>query len=102
MNAALDLRFARTPWSRTLGLLGRRNFMPGRALVFEDCVAIHTWFMAMRIDVVFVDAAWRVLDVHAAVPPWRVLRQPGAAAVLELACGEAARLGLVPGMPVAP
>lgn len=55
--------------------------------------------MCMRfpIDVVFLDAELRVLSVREAVPAWRAVKQRGAKAALELAAGEAARVGIVPG-----
>jgi uncharacterized protein len=94
MNASLTLRYARTPWARMWGLLGRSTYPAGSALVFERCASVHTWFMRMHVDVVFVDAAWNVVSVAHRVPPWRVVREPRSFAVLELAAGEAQRLGL--------
>lgn len=93
MTARLQLRYARTPWARAWGLLGRTHYDAGTALVFERCNAVHTWFMMMPIDLVFVDEAWRVLSVHANVGPWQMVREPKAFAVLEFAAGEAARAG---------
>jgi uncharacterized protein len=97
LSEHLTLRYARSPWSRAWGLLGRTTYDPGTALVIENCFAVHTWFMRMPIDVVFVDECWRVIAVHASVGAWRVVREPAAFAVLELAGGEALRTGLVSG-----
>jgi uncharacterized protein len=94
MNARLALRYARTPWRRAWGLLGRTAFPAGTALVFERCASVHTWFMRMPIDVVFVDRHWNVISTFDSVPPWQNVREPRAFAVLELAPGEAKRLGL--------
>lgn len=93
----LRLRYARAPWTRTFGLLGRRSYPPKTALVFEGCRAIHTWFMQMPIDVVFVDPEWRVVKAYERVGPWRFLSEPHASSVLELAAGEASGLGLAEG-----
>jgi uncharacterized membrane protein (UPF0127 family) len=53
--------------------------------------------MRFPIDVVFLDRDFAVLDVRAAVPPWRTAGKRGAKATLELAPGEAARRGVAPG-----
>jgi uncharacterized protein len=97
MNAPLTLRYARTPWARMWGLLGRTSYDAGAALVFEHCNAVHTWFMSMPIDIVFVDKDWRVLSVNSAVGPWQTFREPNAFAVLELAGGEVPRCGIIAG-----
>ncbi len=96
------VRFARTPWARAFGLLGRRSFPLDCALVFERCDAIHTWFMSMAIDVVFLDDSFRVLALHEAVSARRVLRHAGAYAVAELAAGAARRAGLFEGTLLTP
>jgi uncharacterized membrane protein (UPF0127 family) len=80
-----------------VGLIGRKSYPRDTALVFERCASVHTWFMQMSIDIVFVDEGWRVLSVHGNVAPGNVLREPDAFAVLELAAGEAARMELAPG-----
>jgi hypothetical protein len=54
--------------------------------------------MRFPIDVVFLDRALGVSAVVAELRPWRTARRRGARAVLELAAGEAARLGLRPGV----
>lgn len=52
------------------------------------------WFMRFAIDAVFLDADDRVLRIAADLRPWRVAGCRGAKAVVELAAGECARLGL--------
>ena len=54
--------------------------------------------MRFAIDVVFMDAAGRVLHIAADVRPWRIARCRGAQSALELRAGEAARVGVRPGM----
>jgi uncharacterized membrane protein (UPF0127 family) len=48
--------------------------------------------------VVFLDRELSVLAVRPAVPPWRTARARGGKVTLELAAGEAARLGIEAGM----
>lgn len=80
--------------SRTRGLLGRRSLGAGEGLLLRPARAVHTHFMRFAIDVVFLDAGGRVVDVRSALPPWRMARARGARAVLELGAGEAGRRGV--------
>ena len=88
---------ARSPLTRMRGLLGRRGLAQGEGLLLQPAGSIHTFFMRFPIDAVFLDADQRVLKVAAAVPPWRAAAAKRSRAVLELAAGEAARVGLVAG-----
>jgi uncharacterized membrane protein (UPF0127 family) len=76
--------------SRNRGLLGRRAFPGGAAMVLAPCSAVHTWFMRFPIDVVFVARGGQVLRVHRAVAPFRMAWRPGAFAAVELAAGSIA------------
>lgn len=73
---------------RFVGLMGRRALPMGEALLIEPCNSIHTFFMRIPIDVLFLDAAGRVVKRFDALPPWRATRPYFAAAsVLELPAG---------------
>lgn len=86
---AADLRTAGGLLGRMRGLMGKRA-MPGSGLLIEPADSIHTCFMHMAIDLVFLDREWRVLRICAAVPPWRIrLAPPGARHVLEMPAGWA-------------
>jgi uncharacterized membrane protein (UPF0127 family) len=86
------------PWSRMRGLLGRSGLEQGEGLLLKPCGSVHTLFMRFAIDVVFLDGELSVLAVRPAVPPWRTAGARGAKVALELAAGEAARLGIQPGI----
>jgi len=86
------------PWSRMKGLLGRTSLPDGEGLLLKPCGSVHTFFMHFPIDVVFLDRELSVVAVSAEVAPWRTARGRGAKVSLELAAGEAARLGIEPGM----
>lgn len=79
------------------GLLGRSGLGPGEGMLFPRTGSVHTLFMRFPIDIVFLDSEMRVLSVREAVPAWRTVVERGAKATLELAGGEAARVGIVPG-----
>jgi len=82
---------ARSFGQRLLGLMGLRALPPGSALLFPGCDSVHTAWMRMAIDVVFLDAGGGVLAVRR-LRPWRVARCRGAVAVLECPAGGAERL----------
>jgi uncharacterized membrane protein (UPF0127 family) len=79
------------------GLLGRRGLQQGEGLLLQPAGSIHTFFMRFPIDVVFLDGDRRVMRVVPDVQPWRTAAVRKARFVLELAAGEAARVGMTPG-----
>jgi uncharacterized membrane protein (UPF0127 family) len=95
-NAVLADRAARARglWARTLGLIGVEHLPPGGGLLLEGDNAIHTCFMRLPIDVVFLDRAGVVVHLIPALPAWRVspIVWP-ARSVLELPAGTLARTG---------
>ncbi len=86
------------PVPRLRGLMGRRGLAPGEGLLLRPAPSIHTWFMRFPIDAVFLDADLRVLGIRPELRPWRFAGRRRTRAVLELAGGEAQRLGLEAGM----
>jgi uncharacterized protein len=88
---------ARNPFTRMRGLLGRRGLAQGEGLLLEPAGSIHTFFMRFPIDVVFLDREQCVVRVVPNLRPWRTAGVRKARAVLELAAGEAARVGMTPG-----
>src|ERR687890_1402374 len=73
--------------ARLLGLAFVAELPPGHALLFPRCRSVHTCGMRFAIDVVFLDEHGRVVRGARAVAPWRVVRCPGAYAVLEARAG---------------
>ena len=73
--------------TRLTGLIGAVGDLsadrPPRVLGFPRCGSVHTCFMVCPIDVAFLDGGGGIIAVHVAVPPWRLLRCPTAASVLE-------------------
>jgi uncharacterized membrane protein (UPF0127 family) len=89
---------ATTPWDRALGYLARRAVATSEGLWFEHCSLVHTLGMRARIDVVFVDAAGRIVRVVARARRNRVFAGGACAvAALELAAGVADRHALAIG-----
>jgi uncharacterized protein len=71
-------------FSRLLGLALLRRERAGPGLLIPRCRSVHTFGMRFAIDVLFLDERDRVIELRRAVPPCRVIRCPGAMAVLEL------------------
>ncbi|MBD0348048.1 MAG: DUF192 domain-containing protein [Thermoleophilia bacterium] len=88
---------AETALRRMRGLLGRRRLEKDEGLLLRPAASIHTAFMRFAIDAVFVDADGAVLRVAGELRPWRTAAARGAATVIELPAGEAARRGLAEG-----
>lgn len=86
---------------RLRGLLGHAPLRAGQALWLAQCSSIHTLGMRYPIDVVFLDRAGHVTKVCEAVPPLAARASLRAASALEFRAGEAAQLGLRPGMHLA-
>ena len=83
--------------SRFLGLMGRSK-MPGfDCLRFAPCSSIHTCFMRMPIDVVYLDEHGVVMKLCRGLRPWRMSFCFGANAVLEFSSGSLEKLGVAEG-----
>jgi uncharacterized membrane protein (UPF0127 family) len=74
--------------ARNRGLLGRQTVPAGAAMVLAPCSGIHTWFMRIPIDVIFVARTGVVLRIRRSVAPFRMAFRIGAFAVIELAAGS--------------
>jgi uncharacterized membrane protein (UPF0127 family) len=85
---------AATPWTRLRGLLGRHELPPGEGLLIRPTWSVHMFFMRFAIDAVFLDADHAVVHIAPDLKPWRMASRRGAKAVLEVAAGECARLGI--------
>ena len=83
--------------ARFRGLMLTASLEPGTGLLFPRTSSVHTHFMRYSIDVVFLDADRRVVSIRPKLRPWRFASCRGSRSVLELAGGEAARLGLAEG-----
>lgn len=91
---ATELAIANTHWTRLRGLLGldEGDFRNGSGLWITPCKGIHTLGMGFAIDVLFLDASFKVVDIQREVRPWRFSPiRSKATSVLELPCHTAAQ-----------
>jgi uncharacterized protein len=92
-------RFRTLEWVRLLGFevpvaTSRRSRLLGLALISRDragpglllprCRSVHTFGMRFPLDLIFLDADERVIEIRRDVRPWRFVRSAEARAVLEI------------------
>jgi uncharacterized protein len=80
----VEVPVASGPLSRLLGLALLSRHRAGPGLLLPRCRSVHTFGMRFALDLLFLDPDGRVIELRRAVPPGRVMRCPGAMAVLEL------------------
>jgi uncharacterized membrane protein (UPF0127 family) len=86
---------AENPWTRTVGLLGRKRLGEGRGLWIRPCKSIHTFFMRFPIDVAYVSSDGTVVKICYRLRPFRLSTGGrGAHSVLELPAGTLERAAL--------
>lgn len=71
---AKDAVIANTPFKRIKGLLGKKEFKEGQALILKPCNSIHTFFLRFAIDVIFVDKENKVIEAISCLKPFRLTR----------------------------
>jgi uncharacterized protein len=82
--AGVCVRVAAGHRARLFGLAHLDLEEAGAGLLIPRCRSVHTFGMRFALDIVFLDAAGRVLSVRGGVPPRRIVSERRAAAVLEL------------------
>ena len=100
----LEAELAVTPAERAQGLMGREDFGPGDAMlfIFPDERWLSFWMKGtpVSLDIVFFDGEGRWLNTAAGTVPYSLEHHRSLGMgrfVLEVAAGEARRLGIGPG-----
>jgi hypothetical protein len=70
--------------SRLLGLALLRSERAGEGLLIPRCRSVHTFGMRFALDVTFLDADGKAIATRPRLPAGRIVREPAAAAVLEI------------------
>lgn len=82
---------AMTFHDRARGMIAR-DFQNFDAMVFNNCSSIHTMFMSISIDVLFIDRNNKICGLRKNLNPWvPFVRAPGAVSVIELPVGTIER-----------
>ena len=80
-------------FSKLLGLMGKTNIEIG--LLIPGCNSIHTFFMKIPIDTIFIGSDNKIVQIIHNLKPWRiVLPVSRAKDTLELESGSALNLCL--------
>jgi uncharacterized membrane protein (UPF0127 family) len=81
---ASDIFVAKNFFEKAVGMIGK-NFKSFDAYILPSCSSIHTWFMQMAIDLIYLDKNKKVLKTDSEVKPWRMkVGPPGTYFVIEL------------------
>ena len=93
-----QIGIAGNPWTRFVGLLGRSRLAEGEGLHILPCSSVHMFFMRIPLDVVYLDAGFRVVKTVPNLRQWRIsVGGKGAKSTLELPVGTIARTRTEPG-----
>lgn len=93
--ACARVQLVRSFTARFVGMIGRRSLDDHDGLLLAPCRSVHTLGLRFAIDIVFLDAGLKVLEVTSHVRPWRFVCAPRRACyVLGLRAGLADAIGL--------
>lgn len=104
---ASEVELADSFWRRFRGLMFRRKFPPGKAMLFDfkklGRHGVHMSFMWFPIDLVYLDSDFKVVEVRARLKPWRFYRPKALAKYLiELPAGVVDRTRIRVGHKILP
>jgi uncharacterized protein len=66
-----NMRIANSFVSRTVGLIGTKK-LDEEGLLIPRCNWIHTFFMSIPIDVIYIDGKGVIRKIDSALKPWRL------------------------------
>lgn len=87
-NPLPHIRKTETFFERNRGLLGCKELAEGHGMLIAPCNSIHTFFMKIPIDVVFLSRDNRIIRMRHNMKPQRFAMSGGASSVLELMAGQ--------------
>lgn len=88
------VRLANGIWTRFRGLMLVGQLADGEGLLIDPCTSVHTMFMRIAIDVVFLDRANRVVKIAHDLKPYHFSVAKGSRRVLEISAGRARNLDI--------
>lgn len=84
-----QLKVARSFAMKAQGLIGTKQLRPEEGMWIPGCNWIHTLFMSISIDTVYVDKEMKVKKIQTQVKPWRIPAPVfGSSSVFELPAGK--------------
>lgn len=99
---AREVEIADNFWRRFRGLMLRREFLDGEALLFKfersGRHSVHMFFVRFPIDLVYLDSNLKVVEIRVGLKPWRVHRsRVDSVYLIELPAGTVAQSKVVVG-----
>jgi uncharacterized membrane protein (UPF0127 family) len=80
---------------RLMGLMFRKSLAEGQGLLLSPCYQIHTFFMYIELDIVFLNESGLILKLLRSMKPGRISPYSNnSGCVLELPAGTIAKYGL--------
>lgn len=83
----IDIYMADSFFGRLRGLLGTNELTAHTGLLLANCNSIHMFFMRYALDIVYLDAAFRIVKIVRNVRPWCISGCFQAKHTLELPVG---------------
>lgn len=84
----LHIRKTETFFERSKGLLGCENLKEGHGMLITPCNSIHTFFMKIPLDVIYLGKDNRIISMKQNIKPQRLSMCKSASSVLELMTGQ--------------
>lgn len=66
----MEIDIADTPFQRIKGLMFKKSI--NKALLIKPCNSIHTFFMKVAIDILYIDKNGKIIKIAKNMKPWRV------------------------------
>ena len=97
-GASIEAAVADNFLTRFRGLMFHRPLEKGTGLLLTPCASVHMLWMRFALDIIYLDASYKIIKVVPHLLPWLGLSAcPKAHMALEVSSGEAARLKLAAG-----
>ncbi len=90
--------YAQYPWERMKGLLGKKELNEEELMIFPKTNSIHTFFMSIPIDVVYLDVSKHIQKIVHHLMPGRLSSSKKTFYTLEMKADSAQKLRLQQGM----
>ncbi len=79
-----EAKMVQYPWEAMKGLLGKTTMTDEELMIFPHNNSIHTFFMKIGIDVVFLDIHFRIIQAIGPLKAWKVCTCRSAYYTLEM------------------
>lgn len=64
--------YANTVITRMIGLMGKRSIASDFCLLIDPCKQIHMMNMRFSIDVIYLNADNKIVDIDESIAPWSI------------------------------